>query len=41
MKMNYVGIRVTDIERSLRFYRDALGLEEIRRGDMTKYGRGI
>jgi lactoylglutathione lyase len=26
-------VRVTDIERSLRFYRDVLGLKEIRRTD--------
>jgi lactoylglutathione lyase len=33
MKYLHTMVRVTDIEASLRFYRDALGLEELRRTD--------
>ena len=33
MKYLHTMVRVTDIEASLRFYRDALGLEELRRKD--------
>jgi lactoylglutathione lyase len=33
MKYLHTMVRVTDIEKSLRFYRDALGLEEISRKD--------
>jgi lactoylglutathione lyase len=33
MKYLHTMVRVTDIDASLRFYRDALGLEEIRRND--------
>jgi lactoylglutathione lyase len=29
-------VRITDIEQSLRFYRDGLGLEEIRRSENEK-----
>jgi lactoylglutathione lyase len=36
MKYLHTMVRVTDIEASLRFYRDALGLEEIRRTDNEK-----
>jgi catechol 2,3-dioxygenase-like lactoylglutathione lyase family enzyme len=39
--LHYVGIRVTDLRRSLRFYTRALGLKETIRGDFRKYGRGI
>ena len=38
--LSYFGIRVTDLERSLGFYRDVLGLEEIRRGDNSPNGGG-
>ena len=38
MPMSYVGIRVTDLERSLRFYRDGLGLVEKSRGTMGHGG---
>ena len=31
MKYLHTMVRVTDVEQSLRFYRDGLGLEEIRR----------
>ena len=33
MKYLHTMVRVTDIERSLRFYRDALGLKELSRKD--------
>ncbi len=33
MKYLHTMVRVTDIERSLRFYRDALGLKELSRRD--------
>ena len=37
MKYLHTMVRVTDLDASLRFYRDALGLEELRRND---YGQG-
>lgn len=36
--MRYTGIRVTDLDRSLKFYRDGLGLIERRRGRMHHRG---
>ena len=36
MKYLHTMVRVTDIERSLRFYRDALGLVELSRRDYPK-----
>jgi lactoylglutathione lyase len=33
MKYLHTMVRVTDLEASLRFYRDALGLNELRRSD--------
>lgn len=36
MKYLHTMVRVTDVEASLRFYRDALGLEETRRIDNEK-----
>ena len=41
MHLEYFGIRVTDLERSLKFYTDALGLKEVKRGDMSSNGGGI
>lgn len=41
MYLSYVGIRVTDLDRSLRFYKELFGLEEAGRGDNTKLGGGI
>ena len=38
MSITYVGIRVTDLERSLRFYCDGLGLRERGRGTMSHGG---
>lgn len=36
MKYLHTMVRVTDIEKSLRFYRDALGLKELSRRDYEK-----
>ncbi len=36
MKYLHTMVRVTDIEQSLRFYRDALGLVELNRQESTK-----
>jgi lactoylglutathione lyase len=36
MKYLHTMVRVTDIEQSLRFYRDGLGLEEVRRTENEK-----
>ncbi len=36
MKYLHTMVRVTDIEASLKFYRDGLGLEELRRSDNEK-----
>ena len=36
MKYLHTMVRVTDVEASLRFYRDGLGLEEVRRTDNEK-----
>ncbi len=41
MYLKYVGIRVRDLERSVKFYSELFGLKEERRGDMTRYGLGI
>ncbi len=36
MKYLHTMVRVTDIEQSLRFYRDALGLKELKRHESEK-----
>jgi lactoylglutathione lyase len=36
MKYLHTMVRVTDIEQSLRFYRDALGLQELSRKDYSQ-----
>jgi lactoylglutathione lyase len=41
MGLIYVGIRVTDLDRSLRFYRDGLGLAERKRGTMSHGGTWV
>jgi catechol 2,3-dioxygenase-like lactoylglutathione lyase family enzyme len=41
VRLHYVGIRVTNLQRSLRFYTQVLGSRETVRGDFRKYGRGI
>lgn len=38
MALQYVGIRVTDLDRSVRFYTQGLGLEEHKRGMMSHGG---
>ncbi len=38
MSLRYTGIRVTDLDRSLRFYREGLGLREEGRGRMSHGG---
>jgi len=39
--LSYVGIRVTNLFKSLEFYSKLLGLKEVARGDNTKLGGGI
>ena len=41
MYLSYVGLRVTNLEKSLKFYQEALGLEEVARGDNSKAGAGV
>jgi catechol 2,3-dioxygenase-like lactoylglutathione lyase family enzyme len=38
--LRYSGVRVTDLDRSVRFYTKALGLREVNRGDLSQHGRG-
>jgi lactoylglutathione lyase len=39
--LSYCGIRVTDLDRSLRFYTELFGLTEVARGDNSAIGRGV
>src|SRR6266545_714131 len=41
MYLKYVGIRVTDLDRSIKFYTELFGLKEDRRGDSRKFGLGF
>jgi lactoylglutathione lyase len=41
MFLDYAGIRVTNLERSVRFYRAALGLKELRRGSTDGLGTWV
>jgi lactoylglutathione lyase len=41
MWMNYLGIRVRDVDRSLQFYRDLLGLEELGRSTNALLGGAV
>jgi catechol 2,3-dioxygenase-like lactoylglutathione lyase family enzyme len=41
VKLHYVGIRVSNLRRSVRFYTKVLGLKETIRGDFRGIGRGI
>lgn len=41
MPLIYFGIRVTDLDRSMRFYVGGLGLEELRRGRLPHGGRRV
>lgn len=38
MHIDYVGIRVTELERSHKFYTEALGVVEVRRGTTSEGG---
>lgn len=40
-KFRYTGIRVRDLDRSLAFYTDVLGMKEIGRGTMPHGGRYV
>ncbi|MGI0133133.1 MAG: VOC family protein [Thermoplasmata archaeon] len=40
-RFDYTGIRVRELERSLAFYRDLLGLREVFRGPVTETGGEI
>jgi catechol 2,3-dioxygenase-like lactoylglutathione lyase family enzyme len=41
MWLEVAGIRVTDFNRSIRFYTKALGLRVVRRGDTRVWGGGL
>jgi catechol 2,3-dioxygenase-like lactoylglutathione lyase family enzyme len=41
MRLDYLGIRVTDLRRSVRFYTKALGLRVMKRGDTRVWGGGL
>ena len=38
MRLQYFGVRVTDLERSVKFYTEKMGLKEIKRGEGTVGG---
>ncbi len=40
MYLSYTGLRVTDLDRSLRFYTELFGLKEIIRADVSYAGGG-
>jgi catechol 2,3-dioxygenase-like lactoylglutathione lyase family enzyme len=40
MYLSCCGIRVTDLERSLKFYTELFGLKEVAIGDRSKHGAG-
>ncbi|MGP8078333.1 MAG: VOC family protein [Thermoplasmata archaeon] len=41
MHLDYCGLRVTNLSRSLRFVRQALGLKELRRGTVPGVGTWV
>lgn len=41
MRLDCIGIRGTNLERSVRFYTKALGLRVIRRDDCRSWGGGV
>lgn len=41
MKLEQAGLRVRDLQRSVRFYTRALGLRVVRRGDTRVWGGGL
>lgn len=40
MFLSYVGIRVTDLDRSVKFYSEVFGLKVVRSGDFSNKGGG-
>jgi len=41
MVLRYFGIRVTELERSVKFYTELLGLKELRQGRMHHGGKWV
>ena len=41
MYLSYCGIRVRNLDQSLKFYTELFGLREVARGDRRKYGAGL
>jgi len=41
MRLENVGVRVTNFQKSLRFYTRALGLRVVRKGDTRSWGGGL
>ena len=41
MYLSYVGLRVTDLEKSFDFYTKLFGLREVARGDNSDIGGGV
>ena len=41
MYLSYCGIRVKDLDRSLKYYTELFGLKEVARGDHRRYGAGL
>lgn len=41
MVLRYFGVRVTELDRSLRFYTELLGLRKVRAGKMSHGGRWV
>ncbi len=41
MRLAYAGLRVRNLERSVRFYTKALGLRVVKRGDTRVWGGGL
>ena len=41
MRLEYAGVRVTRLDRSVRFYTKALGLRVVKRGDTRVWGGGL
>ncbi len=41
MRLDYAGLRVKNLDRSMRFYTRALGLRVVKRGDTRVWGGGL